>query len=72
MGNRSIENQVEKKGSANAKSAECRRCGRSVLESGEHYPFCSDRCRMADLNSWFDGDYKVSREIKDSDIETVD
>lgn len=51
---------------------ECRRCGREIEESGEHYPFCSDRCRMADLNSWFDGDYKVSREIKDSDIETVD
>lgn len=64
--------QVEKKCNAQAKSTECRRCGRSITESGQHYPFCSDRCRMADLNSWFDGDYKVSREIKDSDIETVD
>jgi endogenous inhibitor of DNA gyrase (YacG/DUF329 family) len=53
-------------------TATCRRCGRSITESDEHYPFCSERCRLADLNSWFDGDYKVSREIKDSDIETVD
>jgi len=52
--------------------AACRRCGRSIDESSEHYPFCSDRCRMADLNAWFDGEYKVSRDIKDSDIETVD
>ena len=50
----------------------CRRCERSITESDEHYPFCSERCRLADLNSWFDGDYKVSRDIKDSDIETVD
>ncbi len=64
--------QIETKNKAKAKSAGCRRCGRSITESAEHYPFCSDRCRMADLNSWFDGDYKVSREIKDSDIETVD
>lgn len=58
--------------STNSTKAACRRCGRAIHESDEHYPFCSDRCRMADLNSWFDGDYKVSREIKDSDIETVD
>ncbi|XHC24462.1 MAG: DNA gyrase inhibitor YacG [Phycisphaerales bacterium] len=55
-----------------AAAAVCRRCNRSIDETNEHYPFCSERCRLADLNSWFDGDYKVSREIKDSDIETVD
>jgi endogenous inhibitor of DNA gyrase (YacG/DUF329 family) len=64
--------QIEKKNQTEAKTTACRRCGRLIAESGEHYPFCSDRCRMADLNSWFDGDYKVSRDIKDSDIETVD
>lgn len=64
--------QIEKKNQAESKSTVCRRCGRSIVESGEHYPFCTDRCRMADLNSWFDGDYTVSRDIKDSDIETVD
>jgi len=53
-------------------STACRRCGRSIDASCEHYPFCSDRCRMADLNAWFDGEYKVSRDIKYSDIETVD
>jgi uncharacterized protein len=64
------ENRAEQSGKR-AKVA-CRRCGREIEEGSEHYPFCSDRCRMADLNSWFDGDYKVSREIKDSDIEAGD
>ncbi|MFI4854261.1 MAG: DNA gyrase inhibitor YacG [Phycisphaerales bacterium JB065] len=72
MGDQSIGKQVEKKLRSSTKNTACRRCGRSIAETGEHYPFCSDRCRMADLNSWFDGDYKISREIKDSDIETVD
>ena len=53
-------------------SPSCRRCARTIREADDHYPFCSERCRLADLNSWFDGDYKVSRAIKDSDIETVD
>ncbi|MFU8828657.1 MAG: DNA gyrase inhibitor YacG [Phycisphaerales bacterium] len=57
---------------ARVRQKECRRCARMVREDSEHYPFCSDRCRMADLNSWFDGNYKISREIKDSDLDTVD
>jgi len=27
---------------------------------------------MADLGKWFNEDYKITREIKESDIETVD
>ncbi|MEC7352687.1 MAG: DNA gyrase inhibitor YacG, partial [Planctomycetota bacterium] len=33
-----------------------------------HGPFCSDRCRMADLGSWFAGDYSISREIEEDDL----
>lgn len=50
----------------------CRTCGKTISESEKSFPFCSPRCRMADLGKWFDGEYKISREIKDSDIETVD
>ncbi|MCA9311253.1 MAG: DNA gyrase inhibitor YacG [Phycisphaerales bacterium] len=50
----------------------CRTCGGRVEADASSYPFCSARCRMADLGKWFDGAYRISREIKDSDIETVD
>ncbi|MCA9283489.1 MAG: DNA gyrase inhibitor YacG, partial [Phycisphaerales bacterium] len=50
----------------------CRTCGVVIRLDAEHYPFCSKRCRGADLMGWFDGRYKISREIKDADLETVD
>ncbi|HVS73290.1 MAG TPA: DNA gyrase inhibitor YacG [Phycisphaerae bacterium] len=25
------------------------------------FPFCSDRCRLLDLNNWMEGNYSVSR-----------
>jgi uncharacterized protein len=50
----------------------CRICGQTASSHDEHFPFCSQRCRMADLGKWFNEDYKITREIKESDIETVD
>ncbi|MFN0136250.1 MAG: DNA gyrase inhibitor YacG [Phycisphaerae bacterium] len=32
------------------------------------YPFCSDRCKMADLGRWFRGDYVLSRELTPEEI----
>jgi endogenous inhibitor of DNA gyrase (YacG/DUF329 family) len=41
----------------------CPRCGeRFTAEPGpdaEHFPFCSRRCRMADLDRWFTEDYSI-------------
>jgi endogenous inhibitor of DNA gyrase (YacG/DUF329 family) len=31
------------------------------------FPFCSDRCRLLDLNNWMEGNYTVSRPIDPSD-----
>jgi endogenous inhibitor of DNA gyrase (YacG/DUF329 family) len=25
----------------------------------EHFPFCSERCRMQDLGKWLDEDYRI-------------
>ncbi len=50
----------------------CRACESPVRESAPTFPFCSERCRMVDLSNWFGGKYRISREIKDSDLETVD
>jgi len=31
------------------------------------FPFCSDRCRLMDLNNWIDGKYTVSRPVDPTD-----
>ena len=47
----------------------CPTCG-DVITDQEHasHPFCSKRCRMADLENWFSGRYVVSREIEEDDL----
>lgn len=50
----------------------CRTCGEEITSEVATFPFCSERCRGADLGKWFNEEYRISREIKDSDIETVD
>jgi endogenous inhibitor of DNA gyrase (YacG/DUF329 family) len=31
------------------------------------FPFCSDRCRLLDLNNWVDGKYTLTRPIDPTD-----
>lgn len=50
-----------------ASDTRCRTCGKPVLESNPFFPFCSDRCRLADLNKWFTGTYGVSRPVQAED-----
>ncbi len=50
----------------------CRICGTQVPTDAATFPFCSDRCRTIDLGKWITGDYKITREVKDSDLETTD
>ncbi len=45
----------------------CRVCGEGATE--EFAPFCSERCRLVDLGKWFDGKYRVSREVEEGDEE---
>jgi hypothetical protein len=59
------------------KVEKCRYCGRRLSEadparqgdavaSPEHQrfrPFCSDRCKMAELGLWFEDRYRISRRI---------
>jgi tRNA threonylcarbamoyladenosine biosynthesis protein TsaE len=39
----------------------CRTCGRPVAEAAPTFPFCSKRCKLADLGQWFSEGYRVSR-----------
>lgn len=46
----------------------CPTCG-IVVETESHRPFCSPRCRLADLERWFQGDYSISRPIEENDLD---
>lgn len=48
-------------------TAPCRTCGKPVAESSPHAPFCSMRCRNADLGAWFNESYTLSRPITEED-----
>jgi tRNA threonylcarbamoyladenosine biosynthesis protein TsaE len=50
-----------------ARSQPCRTCGKPIDAGLRTWPFCSDRCRMADLGAWFKGGYKVSRPLQPDD-----
>jgi endogenous inhibitor of DNA gyrase (YacG/DUF329 family) len=45
----------------------CRYCGRALdparPDHARYWPFCSDRCQMADLGHWFEGRYVISRPL---------
>ncbi len=32
-------------------------------------PFCSQRCKMADLGAWLDEAYRISRPLRADDVE---
>lgn len=52
-----------------AGQSECRKCGAPVDQESPTFPFCSERCRLADLGRWFNEGYRVSREMKaDEDL----
>ena len=47
----------------------CPICRKPVLwETTPSRPFCSERCRMADLGRWFRGDYAIGRPIEEDDL----
>ncbi len=41
--------------------ARCPICEKPVLGDSPFFPFCCERCRMVDLNRWFNGDYSIGR-----------
>lgn len=49
--------------------AKCATCGKSFNADADSFPFCSQRCRMADLGRWFAGRYRVSRPMGEQDID---
>lgn len=50
----------------------CPTCEGMTPAGDANYPFCSSRCRMADLGRWFSGEYVISRRIEERDIEETE
>lgn len=47
----------------------CPICKReTVWQGNSHRPFCSERCKLIDLDNWFSGRYRIStpREAEDT------
>jgi hypothetical protein len=51
-----------------ALSLRCPTCKTIVLRTDEHFPFCSDRCRLIDLGKWASGAYRISSPILDPEL----
>ncbi|HVZ89481.1 MAG TPA: DNA gyrase inhibitor YacG [Polyangia bacterium] len=50
----------------------CPTCARLFAESDEvraFRPFCSVRCRSADLGKWLDGGYKIETAASEEDLD---
>lgn len=51
----------------------CPYCKRTVeVKSAKDlpdFPFCSERCRLADLNGWLSGHYVISRPMGEADVD---
>jgi endogenous inhibitor of DNA gyrase (YacG/DUF329 family) len=49
----------------------CPSCGRlvEVRPPDSFRPFCSERCRSADLGKWLDGSYRVSMPASEEDLD---
>jgi len=52
----------------------CPTCGQSVEWCTEQHwrPFCSERCKLIDLGSWFDGSHHIPGDEPVSEPETRD
>ena len=50
-------------------SGPCPSCSTATPITSPSFPFCSDRCRLADLGQWFSGRYTVSRALEFDDLD---
>jgi endogenous inhibitor of DNA gyrase (YacG/DUF329 family) len=47
----------------------CKRPLAAVAADRPFGPFCSERCRLADLGSWLDGGYRIGVPLSEADLD---
>ena len=40
-------------------AARCPICNKALSAEAPAFPFCSERCRLVDLDRWLDEDYRI-------------
>ena len=40
-----------------------------VVAPDSYGPFCSERCRLADLGKWLDGSFRISAPVSEEDLD---
>ena len=62
--------------SADIRRNRCPECKREFTydpaNTPKWHPFCCERCQWVDLSRWLNGEFKVSREIKEADLDQND
>ncbi len=58
------ERRITRRGSIATPTTPCPICEKPATPDDRHYPFCSPRCKQVDLGRWFDGHYRLSRELR--------
>ncbi len=57
---------------SNTAKTPCPTCKAPTSMETPTAPFCSSRCRLVDLGKWMREDYKISRELKDTDLDQLE
>lgn len=47
----------------------CRKVLPDVPDDFEPRPFCSPRCKLADLDNWLSESYRIPRPLEEQDLE---
>lgn len=50
----------------------CPICKKSVPGGASHFPFCSERCKLADLGHWMDESYRIGRRLRPYDVDSFE
>lgn len=50
----------------------CATCKKPVVIGARHFPFCSSRCKMADLGHWMSESFRISRNLDPRDVDSFD
>jgi uncharacterized protein len=53
---------------------ECPICKKKIDadSKGKYFPFCSQRCKLVDLNAWFSNGYTITSPIPDESDEDLE
>jgi endogenous inhibitor of DNA gyrase (YacG/DUF329 family) len=47
----------------------CRKALEGTRAEHPHLPFCSPRCKTADLGNWLNGTYRISSPVSEEDLD---